>query len=307
VDVDRDRLVARCAFPAPGAPLTCGVSGGADSLALLVLAVTAGCRVTAVHVDHRLRPGSAGEADLVAEAARRYGARFRAVVAPVAPGPNLEARARQARHAVLGPGVATGHTMDDQAETVLLNLLRGAGTDGLAGMRPGPRHPLLGIRRSETHALCRVEGLEVLHDPTNEDLRFRRNRVRHELLPLCEEVAGRDLVPVLCRQARLLADEADLLDALAAEVDPTDARALAGAPMPVARRVVRQWLRDGDGHPPDLATVDRVLAVARGDRRAAELVGGRQVVRSAMRLRLVGPTTRLCLVGPERGEGATVR
>ncbi|HTZ09062.1 MAG TPA: ATP-binding protein, partial [Acidimicrobiales bacterium] len=107
-------LLGRCTFPRPGTPCTCAVSGGADSLALLVLAVAAGCRVTAVHVDHGLRPGSASEAGVVGEAAAALGAGFRSVRVEVAPGPNLEARARAARLEALPPGAATGHTMDDQ-------------------------------------------------------------------------------------------------------------------------------------------------------------------------------------------------
>ncbi|HEY5110018.1 MAG TPA: ATP-binding protein, partial [Acidimicrobiales bacterium] len=129
-------LLARCTFPPPGDPLVCGVSGGPDSLALLVLATAAGCRVTAVHVDHGLRTGSADEAGVVAEVAARFGAGFRSERVVVADGPNLEARARAARHAVLPEGTLLGHTADDQAETMLLNLLRGAGLDGLAAMGP---------------------------------------------------------------------------------------------------------------------------------------------------------------------------
>jgi tRNA(Ile)-lysidine synthase len=259
------------------------VSGGADSLALLVLACAAGCPATAVHVDHGLRPEAAGEAALVAAAAARLGAAFRAERAPVERGPNLEARAREARFAVLPPDVLTGHTADDQAETVLLNLLRGAGLDGLSGMGSG-RHPIIGLRRAETRALCADVGLTPARDASNDDLAFRRNRVRHEILPLLDDVAQRDVVALLARQADLMREEAAFLDALADAIDPTDARALADAPAPLARRAVRAWLRDE--HPPAAAAVERVLAVARGEAVATDIGGGRRVVRSSQRLRV---------------------
>lgn len=258
------------------------MSGGADSLALLVLAVEAGCEVTAVHVDHGLRLDSAREADVVAGAAARFGARFEARRVEVAPGPNLEARAREARYAVLPKDAATGHTLDDQAETILLNLLRGAGADGLVAMQPGPRKPLLRLRRSETRALCEALGLAAVEDPSNADPAFRRNRVRHEVLPLLNDVAGRDVAPVLARQAELLRDEVGVLDALAAEIDPCDCRALAAAPVALARRAVRRLLT-GD-HPPDAAAVERVLAVARGEAVACEVAPGLRVARSRNRL-----------------------
>jgi tRNA(Ile)-lysidine synthase len=281
-------LLARCTFPAPGTAAACAVSGGADSLALLVLAVAAGCRATAIHVDHGLRPGSADEAEVVRLAADRLGAAFRAEKVDVAPGPNLEARARAARYGVLPAGVLTGHTADDQAETVLLNLLRGAGLDGLSGMRGGPMsgHPLLALRRFETEGVCAAEGLVPVDDPTNAHAVHRRNRVRAELLPLMGAVAERDVAPVLARQAALLRDDADLLDHLAAAVDPTDARAVAAAPPALARRAVRSWLTAGRDHPPDGPTVERVLAVARGDARAADVGGGRRVARTRNVLRL---------------------
>jgi len=276
--------------------VTCAVSGGADSLALLVLATAAGCRATAVHVDHGLRPGSAAEADVVRAAAAGLGAGFRAERVHVGAGPNLEARARAARYAALPSDVLTGHTADDQAETVLLNLLRGAGLDGLAGMwperppgratGPGGRHPILGLRRRETADLCQAAGLAPVADPSNDDPAHRRNRVRHELLPLLDAIAERDVVPVLARQAGLLRDEAALLDALAAALDPTDAAALATAPVPLARRALRRWLAAGCRHPPDSAAVERALAVARGEARAAEVGGGRRVASSGQRLRL---------------------
>ena len=291
-------LLTRCTFPPAGTPLPCAVSGGPDSLALLVLATAAGCDVTAIHVDHGLRDGSAAEADVVADAARRFGARVERHRVVLAPGPNLEARARQGRFSVLPAGTATGHTMDDQAETIVVNLLRGAGADGLAGMAPGPRHPLLGLRREETHALCAAAGLIPVCDPTNADPAFVRNRVRHEVLPLCASVAGRDPVPLLARQAGALRDEVALLDALAAEAvpDPSDARALACANRPLARRALRQWLRQratrrvgADTYPPSLAEVERGLAVARGESAGTELAGGWRLRRSGGRLRVEPP------------------
>ena len=277
-------LMRRCTFPDEGAPLPCAVSGGADSLALVVLAVVAGCDVVAHHVDHGLREGSDQDVNVVNEVAKRLGIEVVVHRVNVGAGPNLEARARSARLGALPAGAATGHTADDQAETVLLNLLRGAATDGLAAMRCGPQHPILALRRAETHHLCSQLGLHPVEDPTNSDPVYLRNRIRHELIPILCELADRDIVPVLGRQARLLADDAALLSELAAALDPTDARAIVSAPAPLGRRALREWLRCG--HPPDLATVDRVLAVAAGETLAADIGAGRSVRRSRGRLRL---------------------
>jgi tRNA(Ile)-lysidine synthase len=286
-----EELLARSDFPAPVAgagAVACAVSGGADSLALLVLAVAAGLTVTAIHVDHGLRAGSAAEALVVKSAAGDLRAGFESRTVVVAPGPNLEARARAARYAALPPGVMTGHTADDLAETVLLNVLRGAGRNGLSPMRPGLRvlRPLIGLRRTETRALCAASGLEPVDDPSNADPRFIRNRVRSELLPLMADISGRDPVPVLVRQAEVLGAEAALLDDLAAKLDPTDARSAATSPEPLVRRAIRIWLRAGESeqHPPSAAEVDRVLAVVRGQATACELSGGRTVRRSGGRL-----------------------
>ena len=281
-----DHLLARCTFPPPGTPLPCAFSGGPDSTALIWLARAAGCVPIAHHVDHGIRAASAAEAERARAIADCVGVEFVLHTMTVAPGPNLEARARAARFGVLPPGVATGHTADDQAETFLLRLLRGAGTTGLGAMAPGPTHPLLDLRRAETVALCGALGIEPVIDPSNHLADAWRNRVRHELLPLMSDVAGRDVVPILTRTAELLRDDDRHLAALAAGIDPTDARALATTPPVLARRAVRAWLTT-EGYPPDRASVERVLAVARGDAVACEITGGRRVERRDQRFRIV--------------------
>ena len=228
--------------------------------------------------------------------ASQLGAQFRAARVEIDAGPNLEARAREARYAALDAArvdvgadvVLVGHTADDQAETVLLNVLRGSAAAGLAGM--APRHgrvvrPLLAVRRHDTRALCDALGCAVLSDPMNDDRTFRRVAIRHDVLPLLSSLAERDLVPVLARQAEILRSDAEYLDALAADAwpdaDGARAAALAVLPPPLARRAVRRWV---GAPPPSMAEVERVLAVARGDTRATELAGGRAVRRSAGQL-----------------------
>jgi tRNA(Ile)-lysidine synthase len=266
------------------------VSGGVDSTALLILAVAHGLRPTVYHVEHGLRDDSRADAVHVARLAAQFGLDFVVHRVELVDGPNLEARARDARRATMPDDVMTGHTLDDQAETVVLRLLRGSAA-GLGAMRPGPTHPILALRRSETEAMCRAAEIDWRTDTTNTSPRFLRNRVRHEVVPLLDSLASRDLTPVLARQADLVRADDDLLDTLAADVDPTDAKALAAAPEPLARRAVRRWLRGHrPPHPPDLATIDRVLAVARGEHVACEVGGDLRVERSRSRLRIV--TTR---------------
>jgi len=272
------------------APVVVGCSGGADSLALLALAVDGGLAPIAVHVDHGLRPDSDREAGIVADAAARLGAGFDARRVTIAGEANLEARARTARYDALeaarvahgATAVLVAHTADDQAETVLLNFLRGSGSAGLAGM-PARRgrvvRPLLAARRADVRAECTRRELTPWEDPSNDD---RRNWIRREVLPLLEQGAGRDLTPLLTRQADVLRAESDFLDALARAAWPGEGEArgrdLVALPDPLARRAVRCWLGPP---PPALDEVEAVLAVARGARRAVDLAGGRRVQRSA--------------------------
>ena len=272
----------QCTFPSNG-PIHCAVSGGADSSALLILASMTGEELIAHHVDHGLRPNSSIESDRVARLANQVGAKFRSVALSLEKGPNLEARARSARFDALPDDVLTGHTADDQAETIILHLLRGGGPDALAGMGD-EHHPIIKLRRADTESVCQIFEWTPVEDPTNEDPRFRRNRVRHEVLPLLNEVAERDVVPLLIRAGEIADKDADFLDRLAQEIDVTDAAALASAPIALARRSIRAWLR-GE-HPPDLASVERVLQVARGEALGTEITGGRSVRRTNGKLRL---------------------
>lgn len=284
-------LLARCEFPPSGRALDCAVSGGADSLTLMALGVAHGCLVTAYHVDHGIRPESSHEAAMVEHAAKRVGAAFVPLVVACPSGPNLEARARALRYGVLPSEVATGHTADDQAETILLNLLRGSGRDGLSGMRRGVRHPILSLRRSETVAFANALGVEIVHDRSNEDPKYRRNRVRKELLPLLDDIAGRDLAPVIVRQGDLLRDESALLDELAGHLDPTDVQALRAAPIALTRRALRRWLREHskDGYFPDSFAIERVLRVVSGEVIACQITDAQRIKRSMGRLLIEDP------------------
>ena len=283
-----DRLLERCTFPPPGTAAACAFSGGPDSTALLALAIHHGLDVVAHHVDHRLRPESGAEADRAAALAQRLGVEFVLHEVVIEPGRNLEARARHARRCALPAGAMTGHTTDDQAETVIIRLLRGSGGEGLAAMSPGPTHPILGLRRQETIEVCRTLDLTPVDDRSNRSPDMWRNRIRHELLPLAADIAERDVAPIIARSADLLRDEHQLLDLLAEEIDATDAKAVAAAHPALARRAVRRWLTL-DGYPPDAASIERVMSVARGEAEACQLTGGRRVERSRQRFRIVGP------------------
>ncbi|MFA6298617.1 MAG: tRNA lysidine(34) synthetase TilS [Nocardioides sp.] len=207
-------------------------SGGADSLALLAAAVfetRAGPgRVVGVTVDHGLQDGSAEHTARVVAQMVGLGAdeTASARVQVEASGQGPEAAAREARYTVLqemaghfgAEAVLLGHTLDDQAETVLLGLTRGSGGRSVAGMRPtfdGFRRPLLGIRRSQTEAACRAEGIDFWTDPHNDDPRFTRSRVRHTVLPLLERELGPGVAETLARTAEQLRPDMEALDRLA--------------------------------------------------------------------------------------------
>lgn len=290
--------------PGEGRPLV-ACSGGADSLALLALTVVT-CdhpdRAVAVFVDHGLRPTSRADGEFVVSWAQAQGISAEIVDARVEAGPNVEERARDARRTALleeadrqgAAAVLLGHTMDDQAETVLLHILRGGALAGLAGMpeRDGRIvRPLLRFRRAETAEICRLVGVDPRHDTMNDDRSYRRVWVRHEALPNLSAGVERDLVPVLARQAEIARDDLAYLDAAADEIvhaarredGNLDAATVCHAPRALARRALRRWI----GPPaPDAARLEDALDVARGAIVAVQIGGGREVRRSGGRLRL---------------------
>lgn len=260
----------------------------------MALAVAAGCAVTAVHVDHGQRAESASEAEIVQGYAAAIGAGFERHAVDVQPGSNLEARMRAARYRVLGPDAATGHTADDQAETMLINLVRGSGLVGLGAMEPGRRRPILALRRSDTEAVCEALGWDPVQDGSNNDPTFQRNRMRHEVLPLLNDIAGRDVVPLLARSTAHARNAAAVIATQAAELDPTDAKQLRSAPRPVAAIALQQWVRSetGDEYLIDSGSVERLFDVIDGTVLAAEVSGGWRISRSQQRLSISGGRTR---------------
>lgn len=270
-----------------GATVFAAVSGGADSLALAAAlaheARRAGIKAGAATVDHQLQDGSAQRAAHVAEQCKTLGldpVHVLTVTVKTRGGP--EAAARNARYEALrelGAPVLLGHTLDDQAETVLLGLARGSGPRSLAGMRPVDgwrRRPFLGIRRAETTAACRALGLDTWDDPHNTDARFLRTKVRHEALPALENALGPDVADALARTADLVRADADLLDELAAKAATIDLAELAALPDAICSRVLRTAAIEA-GAPASALTaahVRQMQALVRGTVSEVSLPGG---------------------------------
>lgn len=244
-------------------------SGGADSLALAFAARYVAIRryldYAAVVIDHQLQDGSAEVAAGVQQQLGRLG--YADVIVTTvqvdhSAGVGPEAAARQARYRALdataqarSATVLLGHTLDDQAETVLLGLARGSGSRSLAGMAPRAGHllrPFLNLRRETTEQACAELGLEPWQDPHNTDRRFTRVRVRETVLPALETELGPGVAEALARTAELLRDDTDLLDRLAADAyrtaeglggtDTLDCAALESQPPALRRRILRLWL-----------------------------------------------------------------
>ena len=290
------------------ATMVVAVSGGPDSMALLhgaarlLEADAVAWRLTVAHLDHALRADSADDGRFVTEAAAALGLACEIRGADVATlaregGLSIEEAGREARYAMLGElagddgWIATGHTADDAAETVLLNLLRGTGTTGLRGI-PARRgrivRPLLGERRDWLRSRLDAAGIAYLVDPTNADPAYLRNRVRGELLPLMEEVRP-GAVGRIVRFAALAAAEDELLDELAAAELERRRQPTGGIDWrePPPRALGRRVLRLAVGPPaPSAERIDAVLDAAEGPRGGVRMeLGGRRT--ASVRERLI--------------------
>ncbi|MGM1017122.1 MAG: tRNA lysidine(34) synthetase TilS [Actinomycetota bacterium] len=263
------RRAVRAALPAHG-PVIVALSGGADSLSLAAAtafeAHAAGIEVRAVTVDHGLQEGSDRVAARAAAQAEALGISAVVVRVDVASSGGPEAAARDARYAALrrvaaderATAVLLGHTLDDQAETVLLGLARGAGATSLQGMAPDRRdddgtrwlRPLLDVRRKTTRAFCAASELAPWDDPHNSDERFRRVRVRERVLPVLETELGPGIADALARTAEQLREDAEAFDEMIHEtiediVEHAEAGisvsvpALAANPAALRNRIIR--------------------------------------------------------------------
>ncbi|ORM07231.1 tRNA(Ile)-lysidine synthetase [Prescottella equi] len=281
----------------PAGGVVVALSGGADSLALTAAAVAEAPSVRAVVVDHRLQDGSAEVAAAAAARALEFGCAGADVVPVDVTGPGgLEAAARAARYAALdaaraGRPVLLGHTLDDQAETVLLGLARGSGgrsIRGMAGYDAPWGRPLLGVRRDVTRRACAELGLAAHEDPHNADPAFTRVRLRTEVLPLLEDALGGGVAEALARTAEHLREDGEVLDTLAERAvasarDGNDLviEYLVDVPVAVRRRVLRLWLLDLGAKAltdKQLRAVDDLVGRWRGQGGVA-LGGGRTGVR----------------------------
>ncbi|WP_080796728.1 tRNA lysidine(34) synthetase TilS [Corynebacterium pacaense] len=231
-----------------------GLSGGPDSLALLAATLAEGAEVTAICIDHDLQPGSAAVSENAAAQARAMGAG--AIIRRVeVAGKSMEAAAREARYrafAELTDSIWVAHTMDDQAETLLLRGLRGNPGGMLVRTRLDSVdviRPLLGIRRADTHGACAELGLRPWSDPHNTDRGFRRIAIRERVLPLLGEISGGDAVPALALAASRAAEDSGVLEAgvekRCGEWLDGFPVALAAEPTAVRHRMLAHFLRTG--------------------------------------------------------------
>ncbi|WP_269511965.1 tRNA lysidine(34) synthetase TilS [Corynebacterium faecium] len=283
-------LACRRALRPFDAPAIIGLSGGPDSLALAAAAAAEKKDVRCVVVDHGLQDGSAEVARRAAVVARGFGLAAEVVRVEVGEG-NLEAAARSARYEALlayGSDVWVGHTVDDQAETLLLGALRG-NPSGMAPRVGRIVRPFLGIRRADTVGACEELGLDPWHDPMNADPAFRRVAMRNQVLPQLSELLGGDAVPALAATADRIAADQALIASLTDLAPTTSCAELKADAGPVRRRRLAAWLL-GEGVPLQGDQLDAVeaLVVDWHGQGPVAVAGGRAVVREGGQLDILG-------------------
>jgi tRNA(Ile)-lysidine synthase len=321
--------IRRYRMLAGGERIVAAVSGGPDSMALLsVLASLRGefsLQLHVAHMNHMLRSGAGEDAASVARSAAGYGVPYHEASADIRAAAarerrSLEDAGRRARYAFFArvareagaQVIATGHTLDDQAETVLMRLLRGSGPRGLAGIPPARPHdglrvirPLIETSRADITAYLARHRLEPREDPTNRDVALLRNRVRVVLLPILEGY-NPDVRRALARLAEVVRDESDALDALSvvevgAVLHGTNApvrispEAFAGLPVALQRRALREAIRRVRGNVAQIAFVHiegaRIGMLSGRSGSVYEAPGGVRIVRRSDAIEVVGPST----------------
>jgi tRNA(Ile)-lysidine synthase len=293
--------------PLPETPALVAVSGGRDSVALLHWLVEAGSRELIIaHLDHGLRPESAEEARFVGRLGAKLGIEVVVDRVKLPKRPSVETAARQARYEFLarvagerGIGhVLLAHHADDQVETFLFNLLRGASPAGLGAMRAVStrvingvtlqiHRPLLGVWREEIDAYVAQRGLDFCEDPSNMDRRHTRNRLRHEVLPMLAQAFGRDVRKAIWRTAEIFSAEREFLDGLLIPADTApvlDVKVVRALPVALQRRVLHAWLRANRISNVAFDDVENLRALLEGPRAKVNLAGDRHARRRAGRL-----------------------
>ncbi|MBE6951122.1 MAG: tRNA lysidine(34) synthetase TilS [Ruminococcaceae bacterium] len=266
----------------PGDTVICAVSGGADSMALLwgmwLLKEKLEIRVEAAHFDHNLRgEESTRDAEFVEKFCDFHDIPLHLGRGNVVPGKKgLEAAARNARYSFLRSldgTIATAHTADDNAETVLLHLLRGSGLRGLGGVTPKSDRlirPMLDVTRAQVEEFLNENYIRHMEDSSNDTDAFLRNRLRHHVMPLLKQ-ENPSIALGLSAAAQRIRQDALLLDELAAEIDPTDVPALRAAPGPLRRRAIEGFLKQNGFPEPSAEHIKQAEAVVFSDNPSARV------------------------------------
>ena len=277
--------IRRYGLVQPGDTVICAVSGGADSMALLwgffLLKEKLNIRLEAAHFNHNLRgEESQRDAEFVRNFCDFHDIPLHLGSGTVVPGKKgLEAAARDARYAFLrslGGVIATAHTADDNAETMLMHLLRGSGLRGLGGVTPksdGLIRPMLDVTREQVEAFLEENYIRHITDSSNDTDAFLRNRLRHHVMPLLRR-ENPSIAQGLSAAAQRIREDACLLDELAAAVDPTDIAALRSAPAPLRRRAIEGFLRQNGFPEPSAEHIRQAEAVVFSDNPSARATFG---------------------------------